>query len=336
MPNRIAVLGAGSWGTALAQLLATIGHQVRLWDLFTDHIKEIGATRENKRYHPHVILHRGIEIETDLGRCVEGCDFIFLVTPSHGIRPTLEHALPHTQDRAVFVCASKGLELGSLKTMSELAGEVLGDKRIADRYAVLSGPTFATEVVRGLPAAVTVAARNPKTAEAVQAAAHTDTFRIYTTDDVVGVEIAAALKNVIAIAAGAADGFGFGLNTRAGLITRGLVEILRIGVKKGAHPLTFSGLSGLGDLVLTCTGDLSRNRRVGLKLAEGKSVRTILKELGQVAEGIRTAKAAYELAQKLGVEAPIIQETYLALYGRKPPQQAIRDVLSRGPETERV
>jgi glycerol-3-phosphate dehydrogenase (NAD(P)+) len=335
MAKRIAVLGAGSWGTALAQIQAQTGHTVTLWDRKRDFVQEVTRTRENRKYHPGIQLSPNIRPETEIRTAVQNADFVILAIPSHAVRETLLKAYPSFSKNCVAINAAKGLDLETQETMLTVVTKAMGEAFARDRYAVLSGPSFAYEVVRGLPTAVTVAACNPKTAEQIQNACHTEPFHIYTTDDVIGVEIAGALKNVIAIVTGVVDGFKLGNNARAGLITRGLVEISRIGKALGAHPLTFSGLAGLGDLILTCTGDLSRNRRVGIKMAEGKSLRTIMKEVGQVAEGIRTTKSAYLLAKKLKVDVPILTEAYLAMYEGKSPETAIRDLLARDPQWER-
>ncbi|MFH1018239.1 MAG: NAD(P)H-dependent glycerol-3-phosphate dehydrogenase [Pseudomonadota bacterium] len=334
MKSSFAILGAGSWGTALAQVVCSAGHSVFLWDPCTELIDAIETQRENTRYHPGIPLSKGIHAGHDLSE-VASARFILLATPSHGVRETFWRIRKWIADDADVICAAKGLDGKSRGTLSAVAREELGSSRAQEHYTVLSGPSFAHEVIRGFPTALTVAAFNEKTGLRVQEALHTSRFQIYTSDDVIGVEISGALKNVIAITAGAADGFGYGYNARAGLITRGLHEIARIGTAMGAHPLTFSGLAGLGDLVLTCTGDLSRNRRVGLKLAQGKSLKQIMKEVGQVAEGIRTAKTAHLLAQQMKVDVPILEETYLSIYERKNPQQAIQDLLSREPQPER-
>ncbi len=329
-----AILGAGSWGTALAQVACNAGHSVFLWDSSAELIDAIAARHENTRYHPGIALSEEIHAGHDFS-VAASCRFVVLATPSHAVRETLRRIRKWFSADIDIICAAKGLDGKAQSTLSTAAREELGDSKTRDHYAVLSGPSFAYEVIRGFPTALTVAAHDEKTAVRVQNALHTNRFQVFTSDDVVGVEIAGALKNVIAITAGASDGFGYGFNARAGLITRGLHEIARIGKAMGAHPLTFSGLAGLGDLILTCTGDLSRNRRVGLKLAQGKTLKQIMKELGQVAEGIRTAKTAHFLARSLKVEVPILSETYLSIYEGKPPQQAIQDILSRAPEPER-
>ena len=335
MAKKITVLGAGSWGTALAQVQAQAGNPVTLWDRNESRLNQIKKTGENQKYHPGIKLAKGIQTEPDLAVALQDADIVILGIPSHAIRKVLSNTAQYLKSNSLIVSAAKGIEIKSLQTVSTTIKDLLGEDQAERRYAVMSGPTFAREVIRSLPAAVTVASFHAGTSQVIQDECQSDTFKILTTDDVIGVEIAGALKNVMAIVAGASDGFEFGFNARAGLITRGLAEIASIGQEKGAHPLTFSGLAGIGDLILTSTGDLSRNRQVGLKLAQGKSLRVIMKELGQVAEGIRTTKAAYRLAESLHVEVPIIEETYFALYEGKPAQQAIRDLIARIPRLER-
>ncbi len=334
MDQRIVILGAGSWGTAIAQRLSEAGHEVTLWDLFTEHLEEVAHEKCNTRYHPGIKLNSNIKFQADLPKAIHQKNVIMMITPSHGFRPLLERIKPHLSKDAFVMTASKGLDTKTLQTLSEITSEIMGDSFTQNQYAVLSGPTFAKEVMENTPSAATIASYSEDTAKHLQELVHGGNFRIYTSTDVIGVELAGALKNVIAITTGVSDGFHFGHNARAALITRGLFEISEIGIKKGANPRTFSGLSGLGDLILTCTGDLSRNRRAGLKLAEGKTIRTIMKELGQVVEGIRTTKAAYQLAKALKVDVPIIEATYLSLYEGKSPQQAVRDILDRDPEPE--
>ncbi|HLG20826.1 MAG TPA: NAD(P)H-dependent glycerol-3-phosphate dehydrogenase [Bdellovibrionota bacterium] len=335
MQARITILGGGSWGTALAEVQSRAGHAVVLWDRNETRSRQVQRTRINAAYYPNLELHSGIRIELSLIKALSDADVILLAVPSHTVRDLLSKIKSSLPPETFLVCAAKGLEADTLDTLSIVASEVLGQTWVQNHYCVLSGPSFAREVIRKIPTALTVAANDIGTARSVQEICHTDTFQLFASDDVIGVELAGALKNVVAIAAGASDGLGFGLNARAALITRALAEITRIGVKKGAHPLTFSGLSGLGDLLLTCTGDLSRNRQVGLKLAQGKPLKTILREIGQVAEGIRTAKAAHRLAQEMKVAAPILEEIYLTLYDRKPLRQAVADLLARAPEEER-
>ncbi len=333
--ERIAVIGAGSWGTALAQVEACAGHYVTLWDRNGQLLKDIFGSRQNLKYHAGRQLSLNIHPTSDIRGALQDAVLVIVAIPSNTFRAYLPKIVQYLEENTILVSAAKGIEVNTLKTLSSVAEEILKNHPVKKNYAVLSGPSFAREVIENSPTAVTVASKNEEIAKKVQTICHTETFQIFTTTDVIGVEVAGALKNVIAIAAGASDGFGFGLSTRAALITRGLTEISRIGEKMGANPLTFLGLSGLGDLILTCTSDLSRNRQVGLKLAQGKSLRVVLKEVGQTAEGIRTAKAAFKLAQSLHVEAPILEEIYLTLHKGKPPKQAIKDLLTRAPEDER-
>jgi glycerol-3-phosphate dehydrogenase (NAD(P)+) len=251
-----------------------------------------------------------------------------MAVPSHVYRQVAQQMLPLLKPQCIVVSATKGIENDTLLTMSGIWKELLGNNRLV-RLACLSGPSFAREVIRKIPTAITGAADDLETAQAVQQVFSTPYFRVYTSLDMIGVELAGALKNVIALAAGACDGLGFGHNTKAALMTRGLAEISRLGVKLGANPLTFSGLSGVGDLMLTCTGDLSRNRTVGFQLGQGRKLDEILREMRMVAEGVKTAKSAYQLAKKVDVDMPIIEQVYLALYEGKDPAQAVRDLMQR-------
>ncbi len=334
MGSRIAVLGAGSWGTALAQVQAEIGHEVHIWDRDQEVLDSIAKTGINQRYHPEIKLHPRLKVSASDTQAISKADLVVLATPSHAVRDALSKLAHQLPSSSLLINVAKGVEVDSHKIVSEIATEILGSKFVQSRYATLSGPSFAFEVIRGRPTGVTVSSYGVEAAKKVQELCHSDCFRIFTSPDVIGVELAGALKNVVAIAVGASDGLGFGLNARATLMTRGLVEISRIGSELGAQPLTFLGLSGMGDLILTCTGDLSRNRRIGLKLSQGLSLRQAMKELGQVAEGIRTAKAAHHLIESLSVEAPILRETYLALYKGKPLSDAIRTLLEAAPEAE--
>ena len=326
----IAVLGAGSWGTALAKTLADKGHQVALWGRDASHMAAIRSARENARYLPGAILPETLFATSDLGEALANKAMVVSVVPSQVTRGVLTDAVKskHLRDDAILVSASKGIENGSLATMDEVLSEVLPAAHAA-RTVYLSGPSFAKEVGQRLPTAVVVASRDRAAAEVAQTAFTTDRFRVYTSDDVPGVEVGGAMKNVMAIAAGIADGLGFGHNTRAALITRGLAEIARLGAKKGAHPLTLAGLAGLGDLVLTCTGDLSRNRTVGLKLGRGMRLAEVLAEQQQVAEGVRTTQSAHDLGRKLGVELPITEMVYAILYEDKPAAQGVVELLGR-------
>jgi glycerol-3-phosphate dehydrogenase (NAD(P)+) len=330
---RCTVLGAGSWGTALASLLASKGYTVTAWDKDHAVLEDIAKNHRNERYLPGVPLASGLHASADVARALEGAELVVLAVPSHAVRPVAIESKRHVHAGTPIVCVAKGIELDSLMTMSEVLEDVL-PVPLHPYVAVLSGPSFAKEVARGLPTAVTVAARWERVARQVQDAFHTKTFRPYTSNDVVGVEIGGCVKNVVAIAAGISDGFGFGANSLAALITRGLAEISRLAVRKGGNPLTLSGLSGLGDLVLTCSSDLSRNRTVGRGLAAGKTADEIQKELGQVAEGVRNAKSARELARRLGVEMPITEIVYRVLYEGVPPRDGVNAIMTRETKPE--
>ena len=335
--EKIAVIGAGSWGTALTKPIGDLGQTVSLWAHRKEHVQELKATRQNKAYLPGFTLADTVTPVADLREAVEGHTIILMVVPSHVFREVFIGLEPYLQHEACVVSASKGIENDSLLTMTQVMEDVLasasgtGERNI--KTGVLSGPSFAREVAAGLPTAVTVAAQNMEEAVYVQRALSTP-FRVYAATDVIGLELGGALKNIVAIGAGICDGLGYGTNTRAALITRGLAEITRLGVSMGADPLTFSGLGGLGDLVLTCTGDLSRNRMVGLKLGQGKKLSTILSEMNMVAEGVKTTRSAWHLARKVGVEMPILEQVYQVLYQEKPCQDAVRDLLARSLKEE--
>jgi glycerol-3-phosphate dehydrogenase (NAD(P)+) len=330
----IAVIGAGSYGTCLAMLFGNAGHRVSLFCRNREQAAELQRTRINRMYLPAYRLPDSVKVGADLVEAVRGKRFVVGVTPSHGVRELFEPIAAAIDPEAVVINASKGLEDGSLKTIDAIYQDVLPE-RIARRATFLSGPTFASEIAAGLPAAIVLAGRDEETCKAAQAALATLHFRIYTTDDVPGVLLGGALKNVIAIGAGVSDGLGFGSNARVALVTRGLAEMTRMGVALGAHALTFSGLSGVGDLVLTCSGDASRNRRVGLALGQGKKMPEILGEMRQVAEGVKTAKVAKQLAAKIGVEAPITDAMHAIIHEGVPVRDAITALLARRPREER-
>jgi glycerol-3-phosphate dehydrogenase (NAD(P)+) len=331
--EKIAVIGGGSWGTTLACLLCEKGHRVSLWVFEEDLAERMRQTRVNNLYLPGSVLPDDLDITHDLGWSADGADIILVVTPSHVTRGILQKLSGHVKDGACFVSATKGIENDTLMTMAEVMEDVL-PKSFGARASFLSGPSFAREVIRKMPTAVSVASRDPATARRIQAAFNTDYFRVYTNPDVIGVELGGALKNVIAIAAGCSDGLGFGHNTRAALITRGLAEIARLGVAMGANPLTFSGLSGMGDLVLTCTGELSRNRTVGYKLGEGMKLDDILAEMKMVAEGVKTTKSAYGLSRKYSVSMPITEQVHALLYDGKEPKRVVRELMTRDLKSE--
>jgi glycerol-3-phosphate dehydrogenase (NAD(P)+) len=327
---RIAVLGAGSWGTALAILLADGGHDVTLWGRDAGALAEVDERRENVRYLPGRRLPETVRVRPDLGEAVTGCTLVVLALPSATVRATARAAAPSVAGGATIVCASKGLEEGTCLTLDRVIAEVIPQATVV----LLSGPTFAVEIAAGLPGAAVAASADVDAAARVQGAFAGGRLRVYTTEDVVGVAVGGALKNVIAIAAGCSDGLGCGSNARAALVTRGLHEIGRLATRLGGNPLTLAGLAGLGDLVLTCTGELSRNRTVGLALARGETLAAITARLGQVAEGVGTAHLGDELARRLGVAMPITTQVAALLSGRCSPAEAVSELLSReqGPE----
>ncbi|MDQ7016240.1 MAG: NAD(P)H-dependent glycerol-3-phosphate dehydrogenase [Gammaproteobacteria bacterium] len=327
----IAVLGAGSWGTALAALLARNGQQATLWGRDSTQMKEMAACAENRRYLSGFDLPKNLAYSSDLMASVTGVEAILVATPSHTFRVLLKTLKPLLQPSQVLICACKGLEVGSGKFIHQIAKEELG---LAQELALISGPTFAQEVMRGLPTAITVASDSAAVAKKVVDWLHGEHFRPYRSSDLVGVELGGALKNVLAIAAGIADGLGFGANTRAALVTRGLAEMMRLGMALDAKPETLMGLAGMGDLVLTCTDDLSRNRQMGLALARGLSVEEALEEIGQAVEGVKTAREAWLLAQRWQVDMPIVEQVYRVIYQQHSPKQAVQDLLSRDPRAE--
>ena len=333
--SKTAVIGAGSWGTALAKLLADKGEDVVLWGHDPAHMDALRRDRENRKYLPGASLPPNLKPDNNLD-CVADCQCVVMVVPSHGYRQVFADLVPHLHDTTLLVSAVKGIEIGSRQTMNQIMETELAKAGRPDvmHTGVLSGPSFADEVAVGQPTAITTAFADIKAAQAVQHLFATSFFRVYTSSDIIGLEISAAMKNVIAIAAGISDGLGYGLNTRAALITRGLAEITRLGVKLGAHPLTFAGLGGLGDLVLTCTGSLSRNRSVGLKLGEGRSLEQALAEMTMVAEGVKTTKSCYNLAAKVGVEMPILEQAYQVLYEDKDCRTAVQELFQRSLKDE--
>ncbi len=328
------MIGAGSYGTCLAVLFGNAGHRVSLYCRGAETAAAIDAARENTAYLPGHRLPPAVQVTSDLAAAVRGKRFVLGVTPSHGIRDVLGRAAPALDPDAIVINASKGLEDGTLKSIDAIYRDIL-PPRIAARATYLSGPTFAGELAAGMPAAIVLAGHDRETTAAAQHALSHLHFRIYSTDDVLGVLIGGALKNVIAIGAGISDGLGYGSNSRVALITRGLAEITRMGVALGAHAQTFAGLSGMGDLVLTCSGDASRNRRVGLALGRGRSMSEILGEMTQVAEGVKTTKVAKQLAGKLGVAAPITDAMYAIMHAGVPVREAIHALLTRPTRSER-
>ncbi len=333
MKKKIAVIGAGAWGTTLANLLAKKGLPVSLWVYEKELAREIRGKRENTRYLPGIRLSEGLRVSSSPEEVSDGCRIFLMVTPSHVTRRVAECFSPCLSSDSLVISASKGIENETLMTVSEILPEVLPQVPEGN-FAYLSGPSFAREVARELPTAVSVASRSQKTALFFQGLFTTAYFRIYITPDVMGVELGGAVKNVLAIAAGISDGLGFGYDTRAALITRGLSEMSRLGVAMGALPMTFMGLAGMGDLVLTSTGDLSRNRNVGLRLAKGETLETILRQEKAVAEGVRTARSVYELSRRHGVEMPITEQVFRILYEGTRPGDAVSSLMARDPKVE--
>jgi glycerol-3-phosphate dehydrogenase (NAD(P)+) len=326
--TNVAVVGSGAFGTALAKVLADQNNPTMLWARRVELAEAINRAHLNEHYLPGIRLPDALRASAQLEETLRGAELVLFVVPSHATRAVVTEAKPHIPSDAIICSATKGIETDTLMLMSEVLIDVLGAEA-ESRLSFLSGPSFAKELAAGVPTAVTVAGASAETAERVQREFATANLRMYYTHDVPGVEVGGALKNVIAIAAGAVDGLGFGLNTRAALMTRGLAEIGRLAVAKGAEPLTLAGLAGMGDLVLTCTGALSRNRTVGYELGKGKRLADILAALGHVAEGVNTTKSAHDLGRKLGVELPITEEVYRVLYEDKPAKQALVDLMTR-------
>lgn len=330
---KAAVLGGGSWGTALADLLAGRGSQVTLWAYEPEVAGEINRRHRNDLFLPEAPLNPALRATNDIAEALEGAEIVVAAPPSHAARGVMRAAAPHLGSGALVVSASKGLEPETLKRMTEVAAEEL---RASSGVVALSGPTFAREVYERQPTACVAASADGDAARRAQQALSTPYFRVYTNDDVVGVELAGALKNVIAIAAGILEGLGIGHNTRAALITRGLAEMTRLGVALGANPLTYAGLAGMGDLVLTATGPLSRNRSLGVELGRGASLEEIQARRLSVAEGVGTARTAVALGERVGVELPITREVARVLFENKPPRQAITDLMERALTSERT
>ncbi len=328
---KIAVVGAGSWGTALAIQLARNGHQVKLWGHLPDHLAEIERARENRRYLPGAPLPDSLTTEANLQHALAEAVMVLVVVPSSVFRSVLQQLKPYLCDSTLLAWATKGVEKGSHKLLHQVVEEELG---AAHPKALLSGPTFAREVAQGLPTAITIASERREVAHAVAELFHSETFRCYTSSDLPGVQIGGTTKNILAIAAGIADGLGFGANTRAALMTRGLHEQMRLGIRLGGEQETFMGLSGLGDLVLTCTDNQSRNRRMGLAVGSGQSIEEALEAIGQVVEGLDAARDVSQMARDLGIEMPITEQVAQVLHQQKSPHEAVRDLLQRERKAE--
>lgn len=330
MVMKIGVVGAGSWGTTLALYLNQIGHRVTLWVFERELYEIMKLKRVNEYYLPNKMVDKKIRITNSLQEVAEGNECLLMVVPSHVFRDVLMKIKPHIRPHQILISATKGIENYSLMTMSQVVHSVMDHSL----FAVLSGPSFAKEVAEGLPTAITIAARDIDLATHLQGEFSSERFRCYAHDDVIGAEIGGAVKNVIAIAAGICDGLGYGENARAALITRGLAETIRLGIHMGADPMTFTGLSGLGDLVLTCSGNLSRNKRVGIRLGKGETLDEIQRDMKEVAEGVRTAKSVRLLAERHSIDMPITEQVYLVLYKGKDPQAAMVDLMTRALKRE--
>jgi len=331
--TKVAVVGAGSWGTALATVLSKKHHDVCLWAFESEVAEQINEGRENISYLPGIELPENLRSTAELATAIEGSEVVLSVSPAQVVGSVMAEAAPHIDDKALIVSASKGIETSTLRRMDEVLSDVLSPAQL-DGFAVLSGPSFAREVASEVPTAVVAASERAEAGLAIQDLFQTDYFRVYTGSDVIGVELGGALKNVIALGAGVAAGLGCGHNTLAALITRGLAEMSRLGVAMGARPSTFSGLAGIGDLVLTCTGTLSRNRTVGYRLGQGESLEEILGEMSAVAEGVATASAVHDLAAQYRVEMPIAEEVYGIFTLGADPKEALKRLMERDPKSE--
>lgn len=324
---KIAVIGAGSWGTAIAAMLGERHEQVILWARSASFAAELNESRENSKYLPGRTLPPTVVVTADL-TLVRDAELVVIATPSHALRAMVRQLSGHLSTQAVVVSATKGIELNTLKRMTEVIVDEI--PAAAGRVAALSGPNHAEEVALRHPTATVVAAKSQKVAEYVQDAFMCEYFRVYTNPDLVGVELGGALKNIIALGAGISEGLGFGDNTKAALMTRGLAEIVRLGMAMGAQPLTFAGLAGIGDLMVTCSSRHSRNRRAGILLAQGKTVSEVIAATNMVVEGINATLAAYNLARRHKVEMPITEQTYQVLYEGKAPRAAVLELMTRG------
>jgi len=325
---RIAVLGDGGWGTTLALHLHRAGHRVRWWSAFSEHVARIARRRENAQFLPGIRIPRSLPLTADLHHALESSHLVVLAVPSQYLRGVVRQARRHWPRRAAALSVAKGLELRTLKRMSQVVGEELGRVRVA----VLSGPNIAAEIARGHPASSVVASRAPGMAKRVQQLFMTERFRIYTSSDVIGVELGGALKNPLAIGAGIADGLGFGFNAKAAIMTRGAVEMARLGSAMGADPKTFRGLSGLGDLITTCLG--GRNRWFGEQIGRGRSAKAVLRATPMVIEGVQTARAGVALARRYAVELPMIEQVYAILFRGRPPRAAFEALMRRAGRPE--
>ncbi len=323
--KKVGVIGAGSWGTALAITLSGKGHHVKIWDVNPDHLQELEANRENVRYLPDIKFNDNLQIAKSVEDAITGADMVLFSAPAQFFRSALDNAMPYLKPEMILVNVAKGIEQKTLKRMSEIAAEKLPEAK----YVVLSGPSHAEEVGRQMPTTVAVASKDLKLAEEVQEMFMTERFRVYTTEDVVGVELGGSLKNIIALGAGISDGMGFGDNAKAALMTRGLAETKRLGVKLGADPATFAGLTGVGDLIVTCTSMHSRNRRCGIMIGEGMDPKEATAKVGMVVEGMFTTESAYDLAVREGVDMPITTALYNVINGKISARDALELLMGR-------
>ena len=329
----VCVLGAGSWGTAMAILIARNGHQTCLWGRSRAHMADLEANRCNARYLPGIELPKNLQFSSTLDECVQSQDIVLVAVPSHAFRGTLEQIPPHLNQQTRIAWATKGLDPKTGQLLHETVNQIFSGQRAV---AVVSGPTFATEVARNLPTAMTIASPDGRFATQLSEILHNQRFRVYTSDDIIGVQLGGAVKNVLAIATGAADGLGFGANSRAAIVTRGLAELMRLGTVLEARQETLMGLAGLGDIVLTCTDNQSRNRRLGIGLGQGRPLQEILADIGQEVEGISAAREIHQLAVKHGIEMPISEQVYQVLYANVSPTTAVQNLLLRVQKKEQT
>lgn len=322
---KIGIIGAGSWGTAVGIILGKKGYEVVMWDRNKEIIPQINVSKENLTYLPGVLIPSNVTAVEGIEDCVTGAEFIILAVPSQAVRIVCKQLVDYVKENQILVSLAKGIEIGTLKRISEVVEEFFPSNSIA----VLSGPSHAEEVSRDIPTTITVSSKGKEIAEYIQDVFITPKFRIYTNPDIVGVELGGAVKNVIALAAGVSDGLGYGDNTKAALMTRGIAEIARLGVALGAEPLTFAGLSGIGDLIVTCTSMHSRNRRAGILIGQGKTMEEAVAEVKMVVEGINTTKSTYELAKKMNVEMPIVSALYNVLFNNKDAKVAVSELMLR-------
>lgn len=327
---RIGVIGAGSWGTAISIHLAKKGYEVEVWDRNQDLINEINTKHTNEHYLKNVEIPSNVKGVSDVKECIDGKEIIVFAVPSHALRPVCENVKEYIKKDQVLVSLVKGLENKTFERMSEIIKEECPNNDVV----VLSGPTHAEEVASSIPTTIVAASENIEAAEFIQDVFMDNNFRVYTNHDVVGVEIGAAVKNIVALAAGISDGLGYGDNTKAALMTRGIAEITRLGIKLGADPMTFAGLAGIGDLIVTCTSMHSRNRRCGILLGKGVDLETAKQQIGMVVEGVSATEAVYNLANKVGVEMPIVNALYDVLFKGRDARDAVNELMTRDKKSE--